>query len=70
MLMCANCMCVCEGERAGEIEKAMCFPYIKRNFVAKTWKLSVFILLFTIFICLASVVVSLGSFAVLGCKDI
>ncbi len=43
----------------------MCFPYIiKRNFVAKTWTLSVvFILLFTIFICLASVVVGFGYFA-------
>ncbi len=50
----------------------MCFPYIiKCNFVAKTWIWSViFILLFTIFICLASVVVGFGSFAVLGCKDL
>ncbi len=50
----------------------MCFPYIiKRNFVAKTWIWSVvFILLFTIFICLASVVVGFGYFAVLGCKDL
>ncbi len=39
--------------------------------MAKTWILSVvFILLFTIFICLASVVVGFGSFAVLGCKDL
>ncbi len=37
----------------------MCFPYIiKCNFVAKTWTRSVdLILLFTVFICLASVVV-------------
>ncbi len=44
----------------------MCFPYIiKRNFVAKTWARSVdFILLFTVFICLASVVVGFGNFSV------
>ncbi len=44
----------------------MCFPYkIKRNFVAKTWTRSVdFILLFTVFICLASVDVGFGYFAV------
>ncbi len=50
----------------------MCFPYIiKCNFMAKTWKLSVVcILLFTIFICLASVIVGFGSFAVLGCKEL
>ncbi len=44
----------------------MCFPYIiKRNFVAKTWTRSVdFILLFTVFICLASVVVGFGYFSV------
>ncbi len=37
----------------------MCFPYfIKFYFVAKTWARSVdYILLFTVFICLASVVV-------------
>ncbi len=68
MLMCVQT--VCEGERAGERE-SMCFPYIKRNFVAKTWIWSiVFIILFTIFICLASVIVGFGSFAVLGCKDL
>ncbi len=35
----------------------MCFPYIiNRNIVAKTWTRSVdFILLFSVFICLASV---------------
>ncbi len=45
----------------------MCFPYIiKRNFVAKTWARSVdFILLFTVFICLASVVVGFGNFSVM-----
>ncbi len=44
----------------------MCFPYIiKCNFVAKTWTRSVdFILLFTVFICLASVVVGFGYFSV------
>ncbi len=42
----------------------MCFPYIiKCNFVAKTWTRSVdFILLFTVFICLASVVVGFWLF--------
>ncbi len=42
----------------------MCFPYIiKLNFVAKTWTRSVdFMLLFTVFICLASVVVGFGYF--------
>ncbi len=64
--VCANCNCyvcaVCERERERE---SMCFPYIKRNFVVKTWIESVvFILLFTIFICLASVVVGFGYFAV------
>ncbi len=51
---------------------SMCFSYIiKFNFVAKAWIWSVvFILLFTIFICLASVIVGFGYFAVLGCKDI
>ncbi len=40
----------------------MRFPYIiKRNFVVKTWTRSIdFILLFTVFICLASVVVGFG----------
>ncbi len=44
----------------------MCFSYIiKRTFVAKTWKRFVaFILLFTVFICLASVVVGFGYFSV------
>ncbi len=44
----------------------MCFLYIiKHNFVVKTWKVSVvFILLFTIFICLASVVVGFGNVTV------
>ncbi len=44
----------------------MCFPYIiKCNFVAKTWTKSVdFILLFNVFICLASVVVGFGYFYV------
>ncbi len=44
----------------------MCFPYIViRHFVAKTWTRSVdFILLFTVFICLASVVVGFGYFSV------
>ncbi len=47
----------------------MCFPNIlKCNFVAKTWKRSVvFILLFTICICLVSVLVLL---LVLGSKDL
>ncbi len=50
----------------------MCFPYIiKFNFVAKTWKRSVdFIILFTVFICLASVVVGFGYFAVVGSKEL
>ncbi len=50
----------------------MCFPYIiKCNFVAKTWKRSVdFIILFTVFICLASVVVGFGYFAVVGSKEL
>ncbi len=50
----------------------MCFPYTTTcNFVAKTWiGCVIFILLFTIFICLTSVVVGFGSFAVLGCKDL
>ncbi len=43
----------------------MCSPYIKLNFVAKTWTRSVdFILLFTVFICLASVVVGFCYFSV------
>ncbi len=44
----------------------MCFPYvIKHNFVAKTWIRFVdFMLLFTVFICLASVVVGFGYFSV------
>ncbi len=44
----------------------MCFPYIiKCNFVAKTWTRSVdCILLFTVFICLASVLVGFGNFSV------
>ncbi len=52
-------MCVCEGEtESGRERVGLCFPYIiKRNFVAKTWTIPVdFILLFTVFICLASVV--------------
>ncbi len=45
----------------------MCLPYIiKRNFVAKTWTRFVdFILLFTVFICLASVVVGFSYFYVI-----
>ncbi len=45
----------------------MCFPYIiKRNFVAKTWTRSVnFILSFTVFICLASVIVGFGYFSLI-----
>ncbi len=44
----------------------MCFPYIiKCNFVAKTWTRFVeFILLFNVFIYLASVVVGFGYFSV------
>ncbi len=44
----------------------MCFLYIiKLNFVVKTWTRYVdFILLFTIFICLASVVVGFGNVTV------
>ncbi len=61
-------MCVCKGETESgrEREYAMCFPYIiKLNFVANTWKRSVdFILLFTVFICLASVVVGFSYFSV------
>ncbi len=42
----------------------MCFPYIiKRNFVAKT-RFVEFILLFNVFIYLASVVVGFGYFSV------
>ncbi len=69
--MCANCICVSVRERERE-RQSMCFSYIiKHHFVAKTWIWSVvFILLFTIFICLASVIVGFGSFAVLGCKDL
>ncbi len=50
----------------------MCFPYIiKHNLLPKSWKyFVVFILLFSMFICLASVVVGFDSFAVLGCKDL
>ncbi len=50
------CVSVRERLRAGEREYAMFFPYIiKCNFVAKTWTRSVdFILLFNVFICLAS----------------
>ncbi len=45
----------------------MCFLYIiKSNFMAKTWTRSVdFIILFTVFICLASVVVGFGNFSVI-----
>ncbi len=45
----------------------MCFLYIiKCNFVAKTWTRSVnVILLFTIFICLASIVVGFGGYSVI-----
>ncbi len=48
--VCVNYMCVCEGEKGS-------FLYIiKHHLVAKTWTRSVdFILLFTVFICLASV---------------
>ncbi len=44
----------------------MCFPYIiKHNFVLKTWTRSVkFIILFTVFICLASIFVGFGYFSV------
>ncbi len=44
----------------------MCFLYIiKLNFVAKTWTCFVdCILLFTVFICFASVVVGFGYFSV------
>ncbi len=67
--MCANYVCVCEGEtESGREIVAICFLYIiKRNFVAKTWTRSVdFILLFTVFICLASVVLGFGYFPVIG----
>ncbi len=55
-----------ERPRAGEREKAVHFPYIiKLNLVAKIWTRSVdFILLFTVFICLASAVVGFGYFSV------
>ncbi len=44
----------------------MCFQYIiKLTFVAKTWTRSVDVkLLFTVFICLASVVLGVGYFSV------
>ncbi len=60
-------MCVCEGKTESRRERVgLCFPYIiKHNFVKKTWTRSVdFILLFTVFICLASVIVGLVYFAV------
>ncbi len=65
--VCANCLWGRESRR----DRVCAFRIIKRNFMAKTgiWSV-VFIPLFTIFICLASVVVGFGSFAVLGCKDL
>ncbi len=49
----------------------MCFTcIIKCNFVAKHGNYVIFILLLTIFFCLASVVVGFGSFAIVGCKDL
>ncbi len=44
----------------------MGFPYIiKHNFAAKTWTRYVdFIILFSVFVCLASVVVGFGYFSV------
>ncbi len=60
-------MCLRVRDRELERESRLCaFRYIiKRNFVAKTWTRSVdFILLFTVFICLASVVVGFGYFFV------
>ncbi len=55
MLRCVQTICV-----------AMCFPYIiKQNVLPKIWTRSAdLILLFTVFICLASVVVGFGYFAV------
>ncbi len=43
---------------------------IKRNFVAKSWIWFVVCIICLLFICLASVVVGFGYFAVLGCKDL
>ncbi len=65
MLRCVQTICV--SVRARPRNMAMCFLYIiKRNFVAKTWTRSVdFILLFTIFVCLVSVIVGFGYFSVI-----
>ncbi len=44
----------------------MCFPYIiKFNFVAKQTRAVDFIILFTVFICLASVIVGFGYFSLM-----
>ncbi len=47
----------------------MCFPYIKCNFVAKTWTRAVdsglYFYFYTVFICLAGVAVGFDYFSVL-----
>ncbi len=62
--MCKLYVCVCEGKTESGRERVGSYV-IKRNFVAKTWTRFVdFMLLFTVFICLASVVVGFGYFSV------
>ncbi len=60
-------MCVCEGETESGRERVgyVLSIHNKTYFLAKTWTRSVnFILLFTVFICLTSVVVGFGYLSV------
>ncbi len=55
-------MCVCEGETESGRDNI-----IKHNFVAQTWTRDVdFILVFIVFICLASVIVGFDYFSVVS----
>ncbi len=63
MLRCVQTICVSVRER--EREDYVLSVHNERNVVAKTWTRSVdFMLLFTVFICLAGVVVGFGYFSV------
>ncbi len=66
MCVCTVCVCVCEGERAGERE---CLPYIiKRNWQKHGNNLTFYHIVYYMYL-LVSVVVGFVSFAVVSCKN-
>ncbi len=62
-------MCVCEGERAEETEYVLSVHKKSVNLWQKHKKIICRFYPIVYYICLASVVVGFGSFAVVGCKE-